>query len=92
MRQEGYFFGMLLFYSGISIPIVGSLTSSTIYFGTYVFHKSVFANVPQYPLVLILPIVGAMGNIISSTIMVPKELITQRMRDGMKGRSWQVEE
>ncbi|KAI4339680.1 hypothetical protein MLD38_024593 [Melastoma candidum] len=32
-----------------------------------------------------------MGNIVSSAIMVPKELITQRMQAGAKGRSWQVE-
>ncbi|KAJ8531263.1 hypothetical protein K7X08_026697 [Anisodus acutangulus] len=31
-----------------------------------------------------------MGNIVSSTIMVPKESITQRMQAGAKGRSWQV--
>lgn len=31
-----------------------------------------------------------MGNIVSSAIMVPKELITQRMQAGAKGRSWEV--
>lgn len=39
---------------------------------------------------LIPPTAGAMGNIVSSAIMVPKELITQRMQAGAKGRSWQV--
>ncbi|KAF2291247.1 hypothetical protein GH714_020930 [Hevea brasiliensis] len=36
------------------------------------------------------PTAGAMGNIVSSAIMVPKELITQRMQAGAKGRSWEV--
>ncbi|GAB2289996.1 Protein MITOFERRINLIKE 1, chloroplastic [Dionaea muscipula] len=31
-----------------------------------------------------------MGNIVSSAIMVPKELITQRMQAGAKGWSWEV--
>lgn len=45
---------------------------------------------PNYPSLLIPPTAGAMGNIISSAIMVPKELITQRMQAGAQGRSWQV--
>ncbi|KAJ6681523.1 PROTEIN MITOFERRINLIKE 1 CHLOROPLASTIC [Salix koriyanagi] len=43
-----------------------------------------------YPTVLIPPTAGAMGNIVSSAIMVPKELITQQMQAGAKGRSWEV--
>ena len=82
--------GFLGFYSGISAVIVGSAASSAVYFGTCEFGKSVLANIPQYPSVLIPPTAGAMGNIISSAIMVPKELITQRMQAGAKGRSWQV--
>lgn len=82
--------GVLGFYSGISAVIVGSAASSAVYFGTCEFGKSVLAKVPQYPSVLIPPTAGAMGNIISSAIMVPKELITQRMQAGAKGRSWQV--
>ena len=31
-----------------------------------------------------------MGNIVSSAVMVPKELITQRMQAGSTGRSWEV--
>ncbi|KAF9620757.1 hypothetical protein IFM89_014361, partial [Coptis chinensis] len=31
-----------------------------------------------------------MGNIVSSAVMVPKELITQRMQASVVGRSWQV--
>ena len=44
----------------------------------------------EYPALLIPPTAGAMGNIVSSAIMVPKELITQRMQAGAKGRSWEV--
>lgn len=70
--------------------LVGSATSSAIYFGTCEFGKSLLAKLPTYPPVLIPPTAGAMGNIVSSAIMVPKELITQRMQAGAKGRSWEV--
>ncbi|XP_010320064.2 protein MITOFERRINLIKE 1, chloroplastic [Solanum lycopersicum] len=82
--------GILGFYSGISAVIVGSTASSAVYFGTCEFGKSILSKFPQYPSVLIPPTAGAMGNIVSSAIMVPKELITQRMQAGAKGRSWQV--
>ncbi|XP_047321595.1 protein MITOFERRINLIKE 1, chloroplastic [Impatiens glandulifera] len=82
--------GIKGFYSGVSAVIVGSTASSAVYFGTCEFGKSILSKVPSYPAVLIPPTAGAMGNIISSAIMVPKELITQRMQAGAKGRSWQV--
>ncbi|KAH7525149.1 protein MITOFERRINLIKE 1, chloroplastic [Ziziphus jujuba] len=82
--------GILGFYSGVSAVIVGSTASSAVYFGTCEFGKSILSKFPNYPSVLIPPTAGAMGNIISSAIMVPKELITQRMQAGAKGRSWQV--
>ncbi|GMY18117.1 protein MITOFERRINLIKE 1, chloroplastic [Fagus crenata] len=52
--------------------------------------KSVLSKLDRIPSVLIPPTAGAMGNIVSSAIMVPKELITQRMQAGAQGRSWQV--
>lgn len=82
--------GILGFYSGVSAVIVGSTASSAVYFGTCELGKSVLSKLPNYPSLLIPPTAGAMGNIISSAIMVPKELITQRMQAGAKGRSWQV--
>ncbi|KAL1218021.1 Protein MITOFERRINLIKE 1 [Cardamine amara subsp. amara] len=82
--------GVLGFYSGVSAVIVGSTFSSAVYFGTCEFGKSVLSKVPDFPKVLIPPTAGAMGNIISSAIMVPKELITQRMQAGASGRSYQV--
>lgn len=83
--------GILGFYSGVSAVIVGSTFSSAMYFGTCELGKSVLSKLPNYPPLLIPPTAGAMGNIISSAIMVPKELITQRMQSGaVKGRSWQV--
>lgn len=81
--------GILGFYSGVSAVIVGSTASSAVYFGTCEFGKS-FLSKLMYPAVLIPPTAGAMGNIVSSAIMVPKELITQRMQAGAKGRSWEV--
>lgn len=82
--------GVLGFYSGISAVIVGSTFSSAVYFGTCEFGKSLLSKFEKYPSVLIPPTAGAMGNIVSSAIMVPKELITQRMQAGAKGRSWEV--
>ncbi|XP_065847470.1 protein MITOFERRINLIKE 1, chloroplastic [Euphorbia lathyris] len=82
--------GIWGFYSGISAVIVGSTASSAVYFGTCEFGKSILSKFENYPSVLIPPTAGAMGNIVSSAIMVPKELITQRMQAGAKGRSWEV--
>ncbi|MFQ6668715.1 hypothetical protein Gotur_034261 [Gossypium turneri] len=81
--------GILGFYRGVSAVIVGSTASSAVYFGTCEFGKS-FLSKMEYPSLLIPPTAGAMGNIVSSAIMVPKELITQRMQAGAKGSSWQV--
>ncbi|ESR47668.1 hypothetical protein CICLE_v10001437mg [Citrus x clementina] len=72
--------GILGFYSGVSAVLVGSTASSAIYFGTCEFGKSFLSKLEIYPSVLIPPTAGAMGNIVSSAIMVPKELITQRMQ------------
>ncbi|KAF8411667.1 hypothetical protein HHK36_004225 [Tetracentron sinense] len=82
--------GILGFYSGVSAVMIGSTASSAVYFGTCEFGKSILSKFPQYPSVLIPPTAGAMGNIVSSAIMVPKELITQRMQAGAVGRSWEV--
>ncbi|XXG81907.1 hypothetical protein AAC387_Pa09g2442 [Persea americana] len=82
--------GILGFYSGVSAVIVGSAASSSVYFGTCEFGKSILSKLPHFPSILIPPAAGAMGNIASSAIMVPKELITQRMQAGASGRSWQV--
>ncbi|KAK7358006.1 hypothetical protein VNO80_17305 [Phaseolus coccineus] len=82
--------GLLGFYSGVSAVIVGSTASSAVYFGTCEFGKSFLGKLENFPAVLIPPTAGAMGNVASSAIMVPKELIMQRMQAGAKGRSWQV--
>ncbi|KAH6782525.1 Mitochondrial substrate carrier family protein [Perilla frutescens var. frutescens] len=82
--------GILGFYSGVSAVIVGSTFSSAVYFGTCEFGKSILSKIGRFPPLLIPPTAGAMGNIASSAIMVPKELITQRMQAGAKGRSWEV--
>ncbi|GAB2224381.1 hypothetical protein Drorol1_Dr00005137 [Drosera rotundifolia] len=85
--------GILGFYSGVSAVVVGSALSSAVYFGTCEFAKSAMAVVGGggvVPRVLVPPLAGALGNVVSSGIMVPKELITQRMQAGAKGRSWEV--
>ncbi|GAA0156505.1 mitochondrial carrier protein [Lithospermum erythrorhizon] len=82
--------GILGFYRGVSAAIIGSSASSAVYFGTCEFGKSLLSKIETFPPLLIPPIAGAMGNIASSALMVPKELITQRMQAGAKGKSWEL--
>ncbi|XP_078434970.1 mitochondrial substrate carrier family protein [Wolffia australiana] len=82
--------GVLGFYRGVSAVVVGSAVSSSIYFGTCEFAKAVLSTIPSFPALLVPPAAGAAGNIVSSAVMVPKELITQRMQAGATGRSWEV--
>ncbi|XP_078178186.1 mitochondrial substrate carrier family protein [Carex rostrata] len=86
--------GILGFYRGLSAVAIGSATSSAVYFGTCELAKHVMyalgAGGFTVPRVVVPPLAGAMGNVMSSAIMVPKELITQRMQAGASGRSWQV--
>lgn len=81
--------GPLGLYRGLSAVILGSASSSAVYFGTCELAKSLLR--PHLPPFLVPPLAGASGNVSSSAIMVPKELITQRLQSGAaKGRSWQV--
>ena len=82
--------GVMGFYKGISAVLVGSMFSSAVYFGTCELGKALLSQLPNFPLVAIPPLSGALGNIVSSAILVPKELITQRMQTGAQGRSWEV--
>ncbi|KAH9325553.1 hypothetical protein KI387_005731, partial [Taxus chinensis] len=83
--------GMSGLYSGVSAVLVGSAISSAIYFGTCEFGKAVLSKCrPIIPSLAIPPAAGAMGNLVSSAVMVPKELITQRMQAGASGQAWQV--
>ncbi|KAL2921797.1 Protein MITOFERRINLIKE 1 chloroplastic [Bienertia sinuspersici] len=83
--------GISGFYSGISAVIVGSTFSSALMFGTCEFGKSFLSKFEKYPPLLIPPTASLMGNIVSSAIMVPKELITQRMQASIKCKSsWEV--
>ncbi|KAG2594405.1 protein MITOFERRINLIKE 1, chloroplastic-like [Panicum virgatum] len=81
--------GPLGLYRGLSAVILGSASSSAVYFGTCELAKSLLR--PHLPPFLVPPLAGASGNISSSAIMVPKELITQRLQSGAAtGRSWEV--
>ncbi|KAL2894197.1 Protein MITOFERRINLIKE 1 chloroplastic [Bienertia sinuspersici] len=82
--------GIKGFYSGVSAVLVGSTFSSAVYFATCEFGKSLLSKFEGFSPLLIPPTAGLMGNLVSSAIMVPKELVTQRMQAGAKGRSWEV--
>ncbi|CAI7873316.1 unnamed protein product [Closterium sp. NIES-54] len=130
------------FYRGLPAAFLGSVLSSSIYFGTYELAKgglskditiplpfsaltrpptsssggrsgaseqdrsggvsggsgggsSVSASsssgvVLSCPMALVPPVAAALGNITSSAILVPKEVIKQRMQAGAAGSVWQV--
>jgi solute carrier family 25 S-adenosylmethionine transporter 26 len=84
--------GPLGLYRGLSAVVLGSASSSAIYFGTCELAKSLLrTTTPLLPPFLVPPLAGACGNVTSSAVMVPKELITQRLQSGAAtGRSWQV--
>ncbi|XP_021774963.1 protein MITOFERRINLIKE 1, chloroplastic-like [Chenopodium quinoa] len=82
--------GISGFYSGISAVIVGSTFSSALLFGTCEFSKSCLSKFDEFPSLLVPPTASLMGSIVSSAVMVPKELITQRMQAGAKGKSWEI--
>jgi solute carrier family 25 S-adenosylmethionine transporter 26 len=86
LRTEGIFG----FYSGISAVLVGSMISSAVYFGCIELGRSALVKFTNCSPLLIPPLSGAFGNIVSSIILVPKEVITQRMQAGASGRSWQL--
>ncbi|CAI5524863.1 unnamed protein product [Closterium sp. Naga37s-1] len=131
------------FYRGLPAAFLGSVLSSSIYFGTYELAKgglskdialplpfSGFRRAPSSssggrsgaseqdrsgggsgsggggssassssssgvvvlscPVALVPPVAAALGNITSSAILVPKEVIKQRMQAGAAGSVWQV--
>lgn len=78
------------FYSGISAVLVGSILSSAVYFGCIELGRSALVKFTSVSPLLIPPLSGAFGNIVSSTILVPKEVITHRMQAGAAGRSWHL--
>lgn len=82
--------GIAGLYSGVQAAFVGSIISSSVYFGTYELGKGVFSSITNCPRHLIPPLAAALGNITSSAILVPKEVVKQRMQAGMVGTSGHV--
>jgi len=82
--------GVAGLYSGVQAAILGSIISSSIYFGTYEMGKGIFSSIINCPKTLIPPLAAAVGNITSSAILVPKEVIKQRMQVGMVGSASEV--
>eukprot|EP00850_Spirogloea_muscicola_P017256 SM000146S00976 [mRNA] locus=s146:293691:296418:+ [translate_table: standard] len=82
--------GMAGFYCGLPAAVLGSVVSSSIYFGTYEFGKGLLALTPRCPPPLVPPFAAAVGNITSSAVLVPKEVIKQRMQAGAQGTAREV--
>ncbi|KAL2652140.1 hypothetical protein R1flu_020268 [Riccia fluitans] len=82
--------GIAGFYSGVQAAFIGSVMSSSVYFGTYELVKGVFSSVARWPEALVPPFAAALGNITSSAILVPKEVIKQRMQAGATGTAREV--
>ena len=73
--------GFLQAYSGLLPAVLGSVPSSAVYFGTYetakLYLRSTFTSTPrQYVHML----AACSGNVLSSLIFVPKDLIKTRMQ------------
>eukprot|EP01041_Mallomonas_annulata_P002888 gene2888-5667_t len=74
--------GLFRMYSGILPAALGAIPSSALYFGTYESAKRILYNINnnKFPRYFIHMTSAAMGNIISSVIFVPKEVIKQQMQ------------
>lgn len=82
--------GIAGLYSGVQAAFIGSIISSSVYFGTYELGKGILTSIGNCPRTLIPPVAAAIGNITSSAILVPKEVIKQRMQVGMVGSALDV--
>lgn len=84
--------GVTALYSGIIPALFGSAPSSAVYFSTYEFSRRRLNRLKKGRLGLPLPrmavnmLAAASGNVMSSAIFVPKEVLKQRLQVGM-GRS-----
>lgn len=82
--------GIAGLYSGVQAAFVGSIISSSVYFGTYELGKGIFTSIGNCPKTLVPPLAAALGNITSSAVLVPKEVVKQRMQAGMVGSALEV--
>ncbi|BFI24829.1 solute carrier family 25 (mitochondrial S-adenosylmethionine transporter), member 26 [Marchantia polymorpha subsp. ruderalis] len=82
--------GIAGLYSGVQAAFLGSVMSSSVYFGTYELAKGIFSSVANWPEALVPPFAAVLGNITSSAILVPKEVIKQRMQAGAAGTARHV--
>eukprot|EP00897_Mesotaenium_endlicherianum_P010653 jgi/Mesen1/9616/ME000659S08983 len=82
--------GVAGFYSGLPAAILGSVLSSSVYFGTYEMGKGLLAAATGCPGALVPPLAAAVGNLTSSAVLVPKEVIKQRLQAGAEGSAMQV--
>ncbi|MCO5581642.1 hypothetical protein L7F22_035531 [Adiantum nelumboides] len=64
--------------------------SSATYFGTYELAKCIFSSVIAIPKTVTPPLAAALGNVVSSAILVPKEVVKQRMQAGAVGSARDV--
>lgn len=86
--------GALALYAGIAPALVGSALSSALYFGVYEVAKahlqaaspeSFRVRASRAPLTAVS---AACGNVASSVLFVPKEVVKQRMQAGLHGGSF----
>jgi hypothetical protein len=85
--------GIFKIYSGMIPAILGSIPSSALYFGSYETAKSIFKVLPVVdslgrPAVHMLS--AACGNVISSIVFVPKDLLKQQMQALRTGSALQI--
>lgn len=78
LQEKGFY----KVYSGFLASVIGSTSSSAIYFGTYEYSKRLinlyFHDVLTRPLIHSLSAIS--GNVLSSIVFVPKDVIKQQMQ------------
>eukprot|EP00899_Mesostigma_viride_P029016 jgi/Mesvir1/929/Mv17487-RA.1 len=80
VKQTG---GLADLYRGLQAAVLGAGPSSALYFGTYELTKSaLYQHLPPQLTAMVPPVAATLGNMVSSIILVPKELIKQRLQVG----------
>ncbi|KAL6948800.1 hypothetical protein ACO0QE_001273 [Hanseniaspora vineae] len=76
-QQEGVRKGL---YAGYSAAVLGSLPSTAVFFGTYEYIKTTLIDQKQHNETLVYLLAGFSGDLVSSVIYVPSEVLKTRLQ------------
>ena len=77
LQKEGVQKGL---YAGYSAAMLGSFPSTAVFFGTYEYIKTVLIDQKQYNETLVYLLAGFSGDLVSSVIYVPSEVLKTRLQ------------